>query len=149
MPTRKGGSLPKDPAERRRRNAEVRTTIDAGPRPKARPFPKTSRAAPDPRVKGWWTSWVESPVVQRWESTDWQRLEALVPIVQGYWSCVDEGDAAMLLRFAAELRLQESLLGATLADRLRNKLDIVRPEVAKPVVEDNRRERLRIVETGN
>lgn len=69
-----------------------------------------------PFVRGWWETWRRSPQAQTFVVTDWQRLRMLAPLVEAYVS----GD----LKVMTEIRLNESLLGATHADRLRNRVRV-------------------------
>ena len=62
----------------------------------------------------------------------------LAPLVARYF-------ATPTVRRAAELRLQESLLGATLVDRLRLKLDVTSAEVPRVAP----RRRLMVVDDGH
>jgi len=71
-----------------------------------------------PGVRDWWETWRCSPQVQTFTGTDWQRLRMLVPLVESYLA----GD----LKAMTEIRLNESLLGATHADRLRNRVRVER-----------------------
>lgn len=63
-------------------------------------------------VQTWYQTWAESPQAATFLPTDWQRLHMVAPLVLAYWSTFDKG-------LLAEIRLNEGLLGATHADRLR------------------------------
>lgn len=80
------------------------------------------------RVKRWWDTWVASPQAQTFVATDWQRLLMLAPMVGAYYALM-EGDVRAVrsaLLILAEIRQNESLLGATHLDRLRGRIKIDR-----------------------
>ncbi|GAA1024667.1 hypothetical protein Aple_103600 [Acrocarpospora pleiomorpha] len=60
----------------------------------------------------WWDTWVESEQSESFKATDWQRLQMLAPLVEAYFR--RPGHNAL-----AEIRQNESLLGATVTDRMR------------------------------
>lgn len=60
----------------------------------------------------WWNAWVASPQASRFSSTDWLRLRMLAPLVEAYFK-------APTTALMAEIRQNESKLGATAADRAR------------------------------
>lgn len=64
----------------------------------------------------WWDTWVESDQAKSFKSTDWQRLQTLAPLVEAYFR--RPGHNAL-----AEIRQNESLLGATVADRMRLRMN--------------------------
>lgn len=63
-------------------------------------------------VVRWYETWASSPQGRAFFATDWQRLQMLAPLVSEYL-------AEPSVKLATEIRLQESLLGATVTDRLR------------------------------
>lgn len=134
------GPAPKDPSVRVRRNKEVRhqletTAVEAPALPGASKFPAVVRA--------WYKTWCECPQAQRFTQTDWQRLHMLAPLVAAYY---EEPKATIL----SEIRINESLLGATEADRQRLRWDLPKPEhvdTAKPDATDWRG-RLRVVDAS-
>jgi|DEB19_MinimDraft_2_1074335.scaffolds.fasta_scaffold70653_2 hypothetical protein len=65
-----------------------------------------------PGVVAWYQTWASSPQGRAFFSTDWQRLQMLAPLVAEYL-------LEPSVKLATEIRLQESLLGATVTDRLR------------------------------
>lgn len=76
----------------------------------------------------WWDTWVESDQSKSFKATDWQRLQMLAPLVEAYYR--RPGHNAL-----AEIRQNESLLGATVTDRMRlrmNKKDNDQPANGKP-----------------
>lgn len=142
------GKVPKDPANRARNNAEVRTKIEAGSNVIPLKFP--GRRTEDKRVTKWWDAFADSPMSQMYEATDWQRLEALVPMVRAYWTAIDEDQFGSALLLMKELRLQESLLGALAADRMRLRWDVERPSrPTSEVVQAGARFRGRVVSDPN
>ncbi|MFF4414540.1 hypothetical protein ACFYY8_18600 [Streptosporangium sp. NPDC001559] len=60
----------------------------------------------------WWDTWVESDQAESCKTTDWMRLQMLAPLVEAYFR--RPGHNAL-----AEIRQNESLLGATITDRKR------------------------------
>jgi hypothetical protein len=60
----------------------------------------------------WWGVWVNSPQSENFYATDWMVLQRLAMLVEAYVK--RPGHNA-----AAEIRQQESLLGATVLDRMR------------------------------
>jgi hypothetical protein len=60
----------------------------------------------------WWDTWVDSEQSESFKATDWQRLQMLAPLVEAYFR--RPGHNAL-----AEIRQNESLLGATVTDRQR------------------------------
>lgn len=63
----------------------------------------------------WWLAWRNSAVAMRWVETDWQYALATAVIHASFWS----GNSSQ----AAELRLREATMGATLNDRKRMAVD--------------------------
>lgn len=115
------------PAEnRRRRNAdtfeESAVTVpadgacDAPKLPNARKYLAATR--------DWYAAWCEAPQAAAFLRTDWQRLHMLAPLVDEYWR---EPSTKLL----SEIRLNESLLGATHVDRMRGRIKVEQPK-AKP-----------------
>jgi len=72
-------------------------------------------------TRDWYADWSTSPQASRFTATDWRRLRMIAPLVDRYLRSSAKD-------LAAEIRLQEALLGATAADRLR-----LRWKVAEPV----------------
>lgn len=75
-----------------------------------------------PSVVRWYAEWCAAEHVGSFDRTDWQRLHAIAPLVVRWW---DQGQLDAL----KELRLHESLLGATIIDRQRG---AVKKKAAKP-----------------
>lgn len=64
----------------------------------------------------WWDTWVESDQAKSFKTTDWQRLQMLAPLIEAYYR--RPGHNAL-----AEIRQNESLLGATVTDRMRLRMN--------------------------
>jgi hypothetical protein len=73
-----------------------------------------------PMVRSWWDTWRRSPQAKTFLSTDWMRLRMVAPLLQDY---LVRPTAIKL----AEIRQNESLLGATHADRLRARMKVEKP----------------------
>jgi hypothetical protein len=71
-------------------------------------------------ARSYWDTWRRSPQAKTFLATDWMRLRMLVPLVESYLS--DPTPQKM-----AEIRQNESLLGATHADRLRARIKVEKP----------------------
>lgn len=124
------GPAPKDPATRRRRNADptpkVTITDDQQLRGPALP----DDALPEgegwhPRTLAWWETWRRSPQAQTFTATDWDFLldTALMHHtmwLKGRWE------------FASELRLRAAKFGATPEDRARLRMQITPEEKPEP-----------------
>ena len=107
------------PAEKKRRR-NVDTFAEGAQHVTDDGVPRGPEADEDwsPLVRDWWETWRRSPQAQTFVGTDWQRLRMLAPLVESYLT----GD----LKAMSEIRLNESLLGATHADRLRNRVKVER-----------------------
>jgi hypothetical protein len=76
-------------------------------------------AAPPPlgsgyseRTRAWYATWAKSEQASEFSPTDWQRLHMLAPLVELYFTSPSKD-------LMAEIRQNESKLGATAEDRLR------------------------------
>ncbi|MEO3860135.1 hypothetical protein [Acrocarpospora sp. B8E8] len=69
----------------------------------------------------WWDTWVDSEQSESFRATDWQRLQMLAPLVEAYFR--RPGHNAL-----AEIRQNESLLGATVTDRMRLRMNKAEPK---------------------
>lgn len=111
------GYGPPPSENKRRRNADryegLETAVDPAAVVAAPRLPGRWPAA----VKRWYETWCSSPQAQAFTVTDWQRLHMLAPLVAQYWQTPDRG-------LMAEIRLNESLLGATHVDRLRARIKV-------------------------
>jgi len=119
------GYGPPPSENRRRRNADAyegaEVTIDQSVTVSAPKLPGASGYSA--RTRGWYAVWCSSPQAQAFTVTDWQRLHMLAPLVDRYFQVPDKA-------LMAEIRLNESLLGATHADRLRARIKMA--EQPKP-----------------
>lgn len=70
-----------------------------------------------PATRRWYRTWCESPQAAAFVATDWQRLHMLAPLVEQYF---DTPSTKLL----SEIRLNESLLGATHVDRMRARIKV-------------------------
>lgn len=74
-----------------------------------------------PQTLTWYETWRRAPQAVAFIGTDWQRLVMLAPLVDAYYL---EPSTKLL----AEIRLNEGLLGATHADRLRARIKVEQPK---------------------
>jgi hypothetical protein len=133
----------KDPAQRRRVNAEpgfIELPAEGylGPVP---PLPASYTFGGRSRrylsaTRDWYKTWGRSPMAVLFASTDWQRLAMLAPLVDGHFR-------EPSVKVMTELRLHENALGATVMDRQRLRLRICEtrpdPESGRETVTDLRR----------
>ena len=118
------GPVPKDPSQRRRRNADATTSTvlpASGPEGVTPELPGGHDY--DSRTLAWYETWRSSPQAATFLPTDWQRLHMLAELVQQYW---EEPRKELL----AEIRLNEASLGGTAADRMRLRWTVAEPEAA-------------------
>lgn len=119
------GPLPKDPSQRRRRNADAVTTTVL---PADGPIGATPELPGghdyDSRTLAWYETWRTSPQAVTFLPTDWQRLHMLAQLVEQYWA---EPKKDLL----SEIRLNEAALGGTAADRIRLRWVVAEPEDAQ------------------
>jgi hypothetical protein len=123
------GPPPKDPARRRRRNADPmgRTTLEADGRvrgPKLPPDGAPLRMEWHPQTVKWWENWRRSPMAQQFLPTDWDFLLDTAVMHHIMW-ITGKPDGA------AEIRLRVAKFGATVEDRARLRLDIELPDKKK------------------
>lgn len=105
----------KDPLE------EQAVTVPADAVPDAPELPHAVLYGPQTRA--WYETWTRAPQAAAFTVTDWQRLHMLAPLVEAYF--LDPST-----KLFAEIRLNESLLGATHADRLRGRIKVEQPKPA-------------------
>lgn len=120
------------PAEtKRRRNKDTfeehAVEVDADEVGKAPRLPNASKL--NPATRRWWKAWTENPVTSAWLSTDWERLLTIVPLVEAYWQA-DNPNA--MTKLMAEIRQNESLLGATHVDRMRARIKVSDDKASTP-----------------
>lgn len=75
-----------------------------------------------PEVELWYEAWTSSPQASRFTSTDWGRLHMLALLVDEFHRYPSRRKGLM-----GEIRLNESLLGATAVDRLRLRWEVKPP----------------------
>ncbi|MGW3072726.1 phage terminase small subunit [Kitasatospora sp. NPDC001132] len=121
------GPPPKE--NRRRRNAD---TFAA--EPEAAPIDAaTAPPLPTPKrwlkvTRDWWETWAASGQSAHFTATDWQRLLALLPLVDSYHRLTSSANAEdtrkmrAALEIMKEIRQNESGLGALHVDRLRGRM---------------------------
>lgn len=122
------GNGPAPQPNRRRRNADtyadVQTRVTVGKTKLRGPtFASVAgdRLDEEPELKQlvekWWNTWRRSPLAAAWLETDWERLAMLLPLVASYY-------ARPHYTKLAEIRQNESLLGATHVDRLKARIKV-------------------------
>ena len=114
------------PAEhKRRRNGDTfeegavsvpaEAQVDAPPLPGADGYSAPTLA--------WYATWCTAPQAALFTPTDWQRLHMLARLVEEYF-------AKPSTKLMSEIRISESLLGATHVDRMRGRIKLERPKQA-------------------
>jgi hypothetical protein len=132
------GHGPAPKPNRRRRNidtyadVQTRLTADGPSRMRGPTLSKATCGVSDEwehpvhaLVEAWWATWRRSPLTEAWLDTDWQRLAMLAPLVASY----HERPHHLTM---AEIRQNESLLGATHVDRLKARIKVEPREVEAP-----------------
>ncbi|WP_436562177.1 hypothetical protein [Kitasatospora sp. HPMI-4] len=116
--------MPKDPSQRRRRNADPVTGAVLPADGPEGPTPVLPGGHDyDSRTLAWYETWRSSPQAATFLATDWQRLHMLAQLVEQYWQ---EPKKELL----SEIRLNEAALGATAADRARLRWTVAEAEDA-------------------
>jgi hypothetical protein len=122
--------VPKPPDQRRRRNKEERVELPPAPDalagPDLPPAPDALDGVWPAEVVEWYDDWRRSPMVAMFQPTDWRRLRMIAPLVACYVRTLDP-------RLMSEIRLNETLLGATATDRAKMKWDTAKPPTPAPV----------------
>lgn len=72
----------------------------------------------------WWAVWAQSEQAAYFTATDWLRLRAIAELVEKYFRAIDDPRSTVngVTLIMAEIRQNESLLGATIMDRMRMRL---------------------------
>lgn len=128
------GPAAKRPSEKVRRHAEQRTELGGADRPEQPKLPKSWGLLDDETGKmkavtflagtrEWWEAWVSSPMARAFLATDWHALRRIAILI-------DRFHRTPTTALAAEIRLQEAKLGATIDDRLRLRMDVTFADVA-------------------
>lgn len=71
----------------------------------------------------WYEMWRRAPQAQAFLATDWMRLQMLASVVEAFFQTPDT-------KLLSEIRLNESLLGATHVDRLKGRIKVEAPTPA-------------------
>lgn len=113
------GPAPKPDGQRRRRNAPTHgpEKVVAPPAPGVLYGPEPDDTWSDD-VLLWWATWRAAPQAALFEETDWLRLRMLAPLAEKAF----RGSIAAM----TEVRMSESLLGATVTDRLKARIRVER-----------------------
>lgn len=113
------GMGPPPADQRRRRNGDTfedsAVTVPAGAVVDAPPLPDADGYLE--QVRAWYATWCRAPQAALFTPTDWQRLHMLAPLVEEYWQKPSP-------KLMAEIRISESLLGATHVDRMRGRIKV-------------------------
>lgn len=122
--------VPKDPSTRARRN---KTSTNAILRPVANPkipaLPKGRHWNSETRA--WWKDVWSSPMAPEYDDSDFHAIQRLAMLVDVYYSASIEGDVSVMLKLAAEIRMQEQRFGLTPIDRRRLQWTIDQGEAAE------------------
>jgi hypothetical protein len=110
MPGR--GLPPKDPSRRARTNKDPHPVSPLRPGPPAKQPPLPRCIDWHPVTRAWWKTWRDAPQAEHFTTTDWAFAYSTAVIHHNFWS-------KQAWTLAAELRLRESKMGATIEDRLR------------------------------
>lgn len=132
------GPAPKNPDERRRRNAVPAPHFVQGDGLCHGPDLPEGIDWPD-ATRTWWQTWRSCAQAAMFTDTDWSFLLDTAVLHAEFWL----GDHSV----AAELRLRAAKFGATPEDRARLKIEIGEPpkDPAKPKSRGDRRQRLSLV----
>lgn len=88
---------------------------------KVRTLPGAQRYLKETR--DWWKTWKDSEQSEHFLETDWKRLEMLADLVDDFYRADSLADRVAAHR---EVRLEESKFGATVDDRLRLSMRLVK-----------------------
>lgn len=129
------GPAPKDPSQRRRRNADEPVTVVKADGAEHGPELPADVDWPD-ATRDWWDIWRRSAQAGTFTDTDWSFLLDTAILHMSFW----DGDRSV----AAELRLRAAKFGATPEDRARLKISVgepsgkAKPREAKPAARTRR-----------
>lgn len=116
------GSGPAPQEKRRRRNADTYADVKAVVVDDGELVgPALEGAQWSQMVRAWWDTWRRSPQAKTFLQTDWMRLRMVADLVEAYL----KKPSALAM---AEIRQNESLLGATHTDRLKSRIKVVKPD---------------------
>lgn len=127
------GPAPKDPAKRRRRNADPvptsKLTNDKRTRGPALPDGILADGEDWHQVtRSWWNNWRKSPMAATFLQTDWDFLLDTALMHHTMW-------AKKRWEFAGEVRLRAAKFGATPEDRARLRFEVETEATAKRTAE--------------
>lgn len=111
------GNGPPPSERRRRRNADTFTDVKAVVVDDGELCGPALEGEWSPHVRAWWDTWRSSPQAKAFLATDWMRLRMVAPLLQDY---LVRPTAIKM----AEIRQNESLLGATYTDRLKARMKV-------------------------
>jgi hypothetical protein len=114
------GSGPPPKERRRRQNADIYADVQATVSPDGEVRGPKLAGTWLPETVEWHETWRRAPQAATFVDTDWMRLRMLAALVEDYF-----GNPHHLK--LAEIRLNESLLGATHVDRLKARMKIEQP----------------------
>lgn len=122
------GTGPPPAEKKRRRNADpyedMKVTVPAAGSP-ASPSALPGADGFSEQTRAWYRTWCSAPQAKAFTVTDWQRLHMLAHLVDAFF-------ARPTKELMGEIRLNESLLGATHADRLRGRIKVEGEESSEP-----------------
>jgi hypothetical protein len=118
------GPAPKE--ARRRRNADTYSDVAATVHDDGELVGPALEGTWNPMVRVWWDTWRRSPQAKTFLATDWMRLRLVAPLLEKYLA--NPHHLVM-----AEIRQNESLLGATHTDRLKGRIKVAKAD-EKPTV---------------
>ena len=120
------GPTPKNPEDRQRRHATVpMTELVLGDTPVNAPkLPGATKLLK--ATRDWYANWCASPNASQFTITDWQRLHMLSLLVDEFYRKPEK-------TLMAEIRLNESELGATVASRQRLRWTVKQPAAGELV----------------
>jgi hypothetical protein len=108
---------------RRRRNADTFSDIKATVIDDGEIVGPALEGQWSPMVRSWWDTWRRSPQAKTFLDTDWMRLRMVAPLLEKYLASPHH-------LTMAEIRQNESLLGATHTDRLKGRIKVQKPAEA-------------------
>lgn len=79
----------------------------------------------------WFDTWASSEQSIYFSNTDWQRLQMLAPLVEELYTNPRKNKAVLM----AEIRQNESLLGATIMDRMRMRTAVAKAPAGPPPID--------------
>jgi hypothetical protein len=109
------GPVPKENA--RRRNDVDLSHLDPEGEVPEKLKKLRDRANKNADTQLWWDTWVHSPQAEKFQATDWLCLQRVAVMVNKFYDPKSKSYGSHYV--AAEIRQNETLLGATIADRMR------------------------------